>query len=101
MLFTGRTQFGQDITIKGRGLTGIVFSELTVPQTEAVMVLGGDDHILHTRFFCIGNPPIGIEIIGDKVRREWNIFFRCDLTFVLNPFGIPANGFAVPLPSQC
>jgi hypothetical protein len=49
-----------DVTTERR-LHDVVVGEFGVPQTEAVVVLGGQHHIFHARRFGDGDPLVGVE----------------------------------------
>ena len=64
ILLAGRAQFRQGIEIEPGQILDVIVSIGTVPQTESVMMLGGDHEILHPGIAGAAHPGIRIKLVG-------------------------------------
>jgi len=77
---------GLDQVAASRGVGGLVVSELGVPEAEALVVLGGDDDVLHAGLSGELRPFAGIIQVWVKVAQVLVILFIEDGFTVLHPF---------------
>ena len=59
----GAHDFFEQVSAPGR-ISRLVISELRIPQAEALMMLGGDDHILYAGGRRQIRPAVGIEALA-------------------------------------
>ena len=81
-----------------RRVVDVVGVRLRRPHGEAVVVLGGDDQVLHPRAFDQAHPLLGVEFH----RVEWRhhpqlVLFQGDLLNAHQVLGVSRKGLAVPL----
>ena len=77
--------FAQQIA-SGRRIGNLVIGIFRIPQTESLMVLGGDDEVLHPRFTRRLGPLFRIEEIGVEEIEIDLVGFVIDLLVMANPF---------------
>ncbi|MBA7649354.1 hypothetical protein ES703_57151 [subsurface metagenome] len=87
-------QLLHDILFEWGSIHHIILRKLGIEQAEAIMVLTGDDDILHARFLCHPDPLCGIELHRIELWSEFLILFHRNLSCCQYPFRMPG----LPLP---
>ena len=90
-------KFRQDVTLKRCGINHIIVGILRVPQAKPVVVLAGNDDILHPCILCYLYPLFGIEFDRIKLFGERLIFRDGDFSPFHNPLTDTRHFFAFPL----
>ena len=85
-----RTLLGElldDVSLERRGVHDIVVTRIRIKQSKSVMVLGGDDHVLHACLLGDRHPLCSIEFRGVELRRQrLPVYFTRNLCAVHHPF---------------
>ena len=79
------------------GVGGFEIRQGAVEETEAVMVLGGHDHITHARLLCGSGPGCGIKVPGGEVFKERKIFRFRHLFVAADPFAPAGDTVQAPM----
>ena len=89
-------EFLHDVALERRG-HDVVITHGAVPQCETVVVLGGDDYILHTSITGEICPLLGIKLHRVELWHE-RLFVddRINLSILQEPFTNATNFFAIP-----
>ncbi|MPM66580.1 hypothetical protein SDC9_113490 [bioreactor metagenome] len=83
----------------GRG-GGLVIGELRIPQTEAVMVLGGDHHVFHARGAGQLRPCGRIEKIGLEILDIFAVILVAEFLVRLLPFAARSERVDSPVEKE-
>ena len=95
LLLAGRGQFLERIAMEGRGVDDVVRAGLGVEHGEAVVVLRGDDDVLHAGVLGDRHPLVGVELHRVELLGVAGVFGHGDLAVVHDPLADAADLLAV------
>ena len=90
-------QFLERIAMEGRGVVDVVLADRRAIHGEAVVVLAGDDDVLHAGVFGHLHPCFGIELHGVELLGELFVFLHRNLGAIHDPFADAGDRLAFPL----
>ena len=95
VFFTGRRKLADNIAAEWRRVDNVIGVDLRMEESEAVVVLGGNDEILHTTVPCQLDNFVGVKINGVKNTCQLFVFLIRNSEIGGYPFGVIVAGLTL------
>ena len=96
-LRAGVGQLLQHVALERRRVDDVVRADLRLEHREPVVVLGGDDDVLHARVLRELDPRVGVELDRVELRGELLVLLHRDLRAVHDPLAEAERALPLPL----
>jgi len=98
----GLGQLHHWVTPKGGGIHDVVLGLFGMEHAKAIVVLGGNDHVLLTGLDRQPSPSVRVELRGVEAGRQAFVLIHADQGVLHDPLADPGNAPAFPAPGgQC